>query len=187
MDEPADAAPVELVAPLVNRAAKRQLLSSQSVRKSRWLRAAMMLTPAGWCPEPVFTNTDEWMNIYRSTSILRGAPCSEYSLFFCSQMFSYVREGVQVFPRRVHHRRLSVPPPPPPTLLEDLLRAGGGDVQQPPGGAGVELLLVPAQRPHVHHPHHLPLDRRGQKLRQKPPSRCMKNTRLVDRTRPISR
>lgn len=43
-------------------------------------------------------------------------------------------------------------------LLEDLLRAGGRDVQEPPGCAGVQLLLVPTQRPHVHHSHHLPLD-----------------------------
>lgn len=40
-------------------------------------------------------------------------------------------------------------------LLEDLLSAGGRDVQEPPGSTGVQLLLVPTQRPHVHHPHHL--------------------------------
>lgn len=40
-------------------------------------------------------------------------------------------------------------------LLEDLLSAGGRDVQEPPGSTGVQLLLVPTQRPHIHHPHHL--------------------------------
>lgn len=94
MNEPADAALVELVAPLVN----RLFLSSQTVKKSRWLNAVMMLIPADWYPESMFINTYEWMNIYRSTSIHWAAPCSEYSLFFCSQMFSYMREGVQVLP-----------------------------------------------------------------------------------------
>lgn len=120
MDEPADAAPVELVAPLGNHVVKRQILSSQTVKKSRCLQAVMMLIPAGWYPESVFINTYEWMNIYRSTSILRGAPCSKYSLFFCSQMLSYMREGVQVFPGVSTitvslSARTLVPPPPPPT------------------------------------------------------------------------
>lgn len=43
-------------------------------------------------------------------------------------------------------------------LLEDLLCAGGRDVQEPPGCAGVQLVLVPTQCPHIHHPHHLPLE-----------------------------
>ena len=40
-------------------------------------------------------------------------------------------------------------------LLEGLLRAGGGDVQESPGCAGIQLLLIPTQRPNIHHPHHL--------------------------------
>lgn len=43
------------------------------------------------------------------------------------------------------------------SALDELLLDAGGEVQQPPGGAGVELCLVPTQRPHVGDPHHLVL------------------------------
>ena len=41
--------------------------------------------------------------------------------------------------------------------LDELLLTAGGQVQQPPSRAGVELRLVPTQRPDVGDPHHLVL------------------------------
>lgn len=40
---------------------------------------------------------------------------------------------------------------------EDLLCAGSGDVQEPPSRVGVQLILVPAQCPHIQHTQHLVL------------------------------
>lgn len=53
-------------------------------------------------------------------------------------------------------------------VLEGLLSARGGDVQESPGRVGVELLLVTTQRPHIHHPHDLPLLRRGRRAEGQP-------------------
>lgn len=63
--------------------------------------------------------------------------------------------GVPVTSLRLSPPSQFVGVPPPSLLLQSLLRAGGGDVQESPGCVGVELLLVTAQRPNVHHPHHL--------------------------------
>lgn len=99
------------------------------------------------------------MNIYISTRSLWATRRSEriQSLLLFSDVKLQVGECAGG-PRNVQYRCLSVVSMFRLLLLEDLLRAGGRDVQQPPGCAGVQLLLVPTQRPHVHHSHHLPLD-----------------------------
>lgn len=99
-------------------------------------------------------NNFDRMNIYISTRILWETRRSESLLLF-SDVKLQVGECAGG-PRNVQYLCLSVVSML--LLLEDLLRAGGRDVQEPPGCAGVQLLLVPTQRPHVHHSHHLPLD-----------------------------
>lgn len=99
----------------------------------------------------------------------RHHAASKHRLFLSSQMFSSMWEGVPLLPGMSDPTlRLCawtfVPVSLPP-LLEDLLCAGGRDVQEPPGCAGVQLLLVPTQRPHIHHPHHLPLHTCGEKTK----------------------
>ena len=46
-----------------------------------------------------------------------------------------------------------------PSCSEHLLSAGGRHVQQSPGSMGVQLLLVTTQRPNIHHPQDLLLQR----------------------------
>lgn len=98
-------------------------------------------------------------NIYIFTRIVWATRRSEriQSLLLFSDVKLQVGECAGV-PRNVQYLCLSVVSMLPRLLLEDLLRARGRDVQEPPGCAGVQLLLVPTQRPHVHHSHHLPLD-----------------------------
>lgn len=155
LDAPLDETLVKLMAPLVNHLVKGQFLSFQKQNKS----------------STIFMKNHEWMDIYKSTSILwRRHAASKHSLFL-SQMFNCRWEGEQTVPGKSNvslflcacaFEPVSLLP-----CLEDLLCAGGRDVQEPPGCTGVQLLLVPTQRPHIHHPHHLPLDRCEERFRQK--------------------